>query len=53
MDTNYRNAREIFDYAAAVIRTEVPDADIPQAVRETGVEPRRRDRWPRTRCRRR
>ena len=40
MDTNYRNAREIFDYAAAVIRTEVPDADIPQAVRETGVEPR-------------
>jgi len=39
MDTNYRNAREIFDYAAAVIRTEVPDADIPQAVRETGVEP--------------
>jgi DNA helicase IV len=40
MDTNYRNAREIFDYAAAVIRTEVPDADIPQAVRETGVQPR-------------
>jgi DNA helicase IV len=40
MDTNYRNAREIFDYAAAVIRTEVPDADIPRAVRETGVEPR-------------
>ena len=40
MDTNYRNAREIFDYAAEVIRAEVPDADIPQAVRETGVEPR-------------
>jgi DNA helicase IV len=39
MDTNYRNAREIFDYAAEVIRTEVPDADIPQAVRETGVFP--------------
>jgi DNA helicase IV len=39
MDTNYRNAREIFDYAAAVVRREVPDADIPQAVRETGVEP--------------
>ena len=36
MDTNYRNAREIFDYAAAVIRDQVPDADIPQAVRETG-----------------
>jgi superfamily I DNA/RNA helicase len=39
MDTNYRNAREIFDYAADVVRREVPDADIPQAVRETGVEP--------------
>jgi DNA helicase IV len=36
MDTNYRNAREIFDYAAAVIEREVPDADIPAAVRETG-----------------
>jgi RecA/RadA recombinase len=40
MDTNYRNAREIFDYAAKVVRTEVPDADIPAAVRETGVLPR-------------
>ena len=39
MDTNYRNAREIFDYAADVIRDEVPDADFPQAVRETGVFP--------------
>jgi len=39
MDTNYRNAREIFDYAADVIRAEVPDADFPLAVRETGVLP--------------
>ena len=39
MDTNYRNAREIFDYAAAMIRFSVPDADIPQAVRETGIHP--------------
>ncbi len=39
MDTNYRNAREIFDYAAERIRVSVPDADIPRAVRETGVEP--------------
>ena len=39
MDTNYRNAREIFDYAATVVRAAVPDADIPQAVRETGVDP--------------
>src|SRR5699024_991884 len=29
MDTNYRNAREIFDYAAGIVRREVPDADIP------------------------
>ncbi|MDF2091519.1 AAA family ATPase [Knoellia sp. 3-2P3] len=39
MDTNYRNAREIFDYAAEVVRAAVPDADIPAAVRETGVQP--------------
>ena len=39
MDTNYRNAREIFDYAADLIRVSVPDADIPRAVRETGVDP--------------
>ncbi len=39
MSTNYRNAREIFDYAARVVRREVPDADIPDAVRETGVHP--------------
>lgn len=40
MDTNYRNAREIFDYAREVILPVVPDADIPTAVRETGIEPR-------------
>ncbi|HEX7536903.1 MAG TPA: AAA family ATPase, partial [Dermatophilaceae bacterium] len=39
MDTNYRNAREIFAYAADVIRADVPDADIPVAVRETGIDP--------------
>jgi hypothetical protein len=39
MATNYRNAREIFAYAAEVIRAAVPDADIPEAVRETGVLP--------------
>ena len=39
MDTNYRNAREIFDYARDVILPLVPDADIPAAVRETGIEP--------------
>lgn len=40
METNYRNAREVFDYARKVILRHVPDADIPNAVRETGVEPR-------------
>ncbi|GAA4399875.1 AAA family ATPase [Fodinibacter luteus] len=39
MDTNYRNAREIFDLARDVILPLVPDADIPDAVRETGVDP--------------
>ncbi|WP_131103388.1 HelD family protein [Ornithinimicrobium sufpigmenti] len=39
MDTNYRNAREIFELAARMIREHVPDADIPAAVRDTGVEP--------------
>ena len=39
MTTNYRNAREIFEYAAQVVRRHVPDADIPDAVRETGVRP--------------
>ncbi|WP_435201949.1 HelD family protein [Janibacter sp. GS2] len=39
MTTNYRNAQEIFDYARAVILPVVPDADIPDAVRETGVDP--------------
>ncbi|AXH97101.1 HelD family protein [Ornithinimicrobium avium] len=39
MDINYRNAREIFDHAAAMVREHVPDADIPRAVRETGHDP--------------
>lgn len=39
MDINYRNAREIFDHAAHVVREHVPDADIPRAVRETGHDP--------------
>lgn len=39
MDTNYRNAREIFEVAQRLIRVHVPDADIPRAVRETGHVP--------------
>lgn len=37
MRTNYRNAREIFDYAAAMITRFEPQADIPEAVRDTGI----------------
>jgi hypothetical protein len=43
MDTNYRNAKEVFDLAARLIQREVPDADIPRAVRETGHLPLDRD----------
>lgn len=39
LDVNYRNAAEIFEYAAGVILPVLPDADIPRAVRETGVRP--------------
>lgn len=39
MTTNYRNAREIFDVARDLISAVVPDADIPEAVRETGNHP--------------
>ncbi len=36
---NYRNAAEIFELAAKVIVTAVPDADVPEAVRTTGIDP--------------
>ncbi len=39
LTTNYRNAREIFEYAAAAVIDHLPDADLPDAVRETGVAP--------------
>jgi hypothetical protein len=42
LDTNYRNSAEIFELAAEVVRPEVPDADLPQAVRRTGVAPQHR-----------
>jgi DNA helicase IV len=41
LSTNYRNSTEIFAVAAAVIRNAVPDADLPVAVRSSGVAPRR------------
>ncbi len=44
LSTNYRNSVEIFAVAAAVIRRSVPDADLPTAVRTTGVAPAPADR---------
>jgi DNA helicase IV len=41
LNTNYRNSAEVFAVAAAVIRRAVPDADLPVAVRTSGVQPRR------------
>jgi hypothetical protein len=40
LTTNYRNAAEIFDVAAAVIRRAEPDIALPTAVRQAGVRPR-------------
>ncbi|UYM07845.1 AAA family ATPase [Solicola gregarius] len=40
LSTNYRNSAEIYDFAADVARLAVPDPDLPDAVRRTGVRPR-------------
>jgi DNA helicase IV len=40
LSTNYRNSAEIYDYAAAYAQRVGLDADLPTAVRSTGVEPR-------------
>jgi hypothetical protein len=40
LSTNYRNSSEIYDYAAAYASRVGLDADLPTAVRSTGVEPR-------------
>jgi DNA helicase IV len=39
MSTNYRSPAEVFDLAAQVVVKAYPDADLPTAVRSTGVEP--------------
>ncbi len=39
MSTNYRSPAEVFDLATAVVAKELPTADLPTAVRSTGVEP--------------
>ncbi|GAB2658647.1 HelD family protein [Kribbella swartbergensis] len=42
LSTNYRNSAEIYAFAGDVIRQSLPDADLPDAVRRTGVEPEHR-----------
>src|SRR4051794_36447589 len=39
LSTNYRNSAEIYDFAAAYAQRVGLDADLPTAVRSTGVEP--------------
>ncbi|HET9516973.1 MAG TPA: AAA family ATPase, partial [Actinoplanes sp.] len=39
LTTNYRNSAEIFAVAASVIKTALPDLELPSAVRSTGVAP--------------
>ncbi|MBB1483616.1 AAA family ATPase [Tessaracoccus sp. MC1865] len=39
LSTNYRSPSEVFEFAAKVITKVFPDADLPKAVRSTGVEP--------------
>jgi DNA helicase IV len=39
LSTNYRSPSEVFELAAKVITQVFPDADLPRAVRSTGVEP--------------
>jgi DNA helicase IV len=46
LSTNYRNSAEIFELAADVARDAIPGADLPVAVRRTGVEPRLHDVAP-------
>jgi DNA helicase IV len=46
LTTNYRNAAEIFELAAAVIRRAEPAIELPTAVRSSGVEPTHRQVAP-------
>jgi DNA helicase IV len=39
MSTNYRSPAEVFDLAGRVVVSAFPDADLPTAVRATGIEP--------------
>jgi DNA helicase IV len=40
LTTNYRNSAEIFALAADLARASIPGADLPNAVRRTGAQPR-------------
>ena len=40
LSTNYRSPAEVFDLAARIVTRNFPSADLPRAVRRTGVEPR-------------
>ena len=40
LSTNYRSPAEVFDFAARMITRVHPDADLPRAVRSTGIEPK-------------
>ena len=39
LSVNYRSPKEVFDLAADVVRRAYPKADLPTAVRSTGIEP--------------
>ncbi len=39
LSVNYRSPAEVFDLAARVVRADFPQADLPEAVRSTGIDP--------------
>jgi len=39
LSVNYRSPKEVFELAAAVVKRAYPNADLPTAVRSTGIEP--------------
>jgi DNA helicase IV len=39
LSVNYRSPKEVFELAASVVKRAYPNADLPTAVRSTGIEP--------------
>ena len=39
LSTNYRSPAEVFELACELVRRSFPDADVPRAVRSTGIRP--------------